>query len=256
MIANLHTHTWRCNHATDREEEYVASAIQRGLHILGFSDHTPYLFPAEYDSDFRMKQEQLNDYVATVHALQNKYRGQIELPLGLEFEYYPVYFSDTLALVRDSGIAYLLLGQHFVGNEINEHYCGRATADLDILRRYCKQSADAMQTGLFTYFAHPDLFYFKGSDGDYRENMRLICREAKGCGLPLEINLLGFLKNRNYPDRRFWELAAEEGCSVVLGCDTHAAEHLLETETEDKALQLVSELGLNLLETVPLRPIG
>ena len=72
---------------------------------------------------------------------------------------------------------------------------------------------------------------------------------------PLEVNLLGFFKNRNYPDRRFWELAAEEGCDVILGCDTHAAKHLLETETEAKAMKLIDEFGLNLLETVDLKPI-
>ena len=45
MIANYHTHTTRCNHATGTEEEYVQSALERGLEILGFSYHTPYTFP-------------------------------------------------------------------------------------------------------------------------------------------------------------------------------------------------------------------
>lgn len=256
MIANYHTHTWRCNHATDTEEEYVTCALERGLKILGFSDHSPYFFPQTHDSYFRMKPGQLAGYVDIVLALRNQYRGRLEIPLGLEMEYYPKYLPETLSVLKDAGIEYLLLGQHFLGNEIGEHYSGWATADVSLLKKYCYQSADAMHTGLFTYFAHPDLFYFKGSDADYRTHMRLICKEAKSCGLPLEINLLGFFKNRNYPDRRFWELAAEEGCSVILGCDTHAAEHLLETETEEKALNMISELGLNLLETAELRPIG
>ena len=29
MIANYHTHTWRCNHATGREEDYVLNAIDK-----------------------------------------------------------------------------------------------------------------------------------------------------------------------------------------------------------------------------------
>ena len=256
MIANYHTHTWRCNHATGKEEEYVVCALERGLKVLGFSDHTPYIFPKDHDSYFRMKPEQLSDYVETVLTLRKKHEGMIEIPLGLELEYYPKYLPEILPVLRDSGIEYLLLGQHFVGNEIGEHYSGAATADVRILKRYCRQSVEAMQTGSFTYFAHPDLFYFKGSDRDYREHMRLICREAKNCNLPLEINLLGFLKKRNYPDRRFWELAAEEGCSVILGCDTHEAKHLLETETEAKAMELVRDFDLNLMETVALRSIG
>ena len=45
MIANYHTHTTRCRHASGTEEAYVQAAIQGGLEILGFSDHTPYWFP-------------------------------------------------------------------------------------------------------------------------------------------------------------------------------------------------------------------
>ena len=40
MIANYHTHTWRCHHADGTEREYVENAIAAGIKILGFSDHT------------------------------------------------------------------------------------------------------------------------------------------------------------------------------------------------------------------------
>ena len=50
MIANYHTHTWRCRHADGTEREYVERAIEGGLKILGFSDHSPYPFPDGYDS--------------------------------------------------------------------------------------------------------------------------------------------------------------------------------------------------------------
>ena len=43
MIANYHTHTWRCRHADGTEREYVETAIEAGFKILGFSDHTPQL---------------------------------------------------------------------------------------------------------------------------------------------------------------------------------------------------------------------
>lgn len=45
MLANYHTHTWRCNHAEAGEEDYVLAAIDQGFRILGFADHTPYFFP-------------------------------------------------------------------------------------------------------------------------------------------------------------------------------------------------------------------
>ena len=85
--------------------------------------------------------------------------------------------------------------------------------------------------------------------------MRLLCREAKSCGYPLELNMLGSWSGRNYPNLSFWEMAAEEGCDVILGCDAHAPEHILKESTERKLLDMADFLGLRLLNTVPLRSI-
>lgn len=70
MIANYHTHTWRCRHADGTEREYVERAIEGGLKILGFSDHSPYPFPDGYDSGMRMRLDQVEGYVDTVLALK------------------------------------------------------------------------------------------------------------------------------------------------------------------------------------------
>lgn len=255
MIANYHTHTHRCRHASGTEEEYVQAALSMGLTTLGFSDHTPCWFGCDYYSTYRMFPEQLPDYVETVLSLRKKYGGKVDIPLGLEAEYYPAYFPEMLEKVRDAGIEYLLLGQHFGGNEIGEHYCGRPTADKAILKQYCHQTADAMYTGLFSYLAHPDLFYYTGSRKKYREHMQVVCRAARDCGLPLEINLLGIFSGRNYPDPVFWELAAEEGCTVVLGRDAHSVQQILDTESEKTALDMVEKLGLKRIERVELRRI-
>lgn len=256
MIANYHTHTARCGHAQGVEEEYVQAALGRGLKTLGFADHTPYIFPGDYYSDFRMRPEELPGYADTVRSLRDAYREQINIHLGVEAEYYPDLFRDTLALLRDNGVEYLLLGQHCCGNEIGNHHNALPTAQEADIKQYCHQTMEGMNTGLFTYFAHPDMFRFIGSDEVYTRYMRELCREAKGCGVPLEINLLGVEDNRHYPRRLFWEIAAEEGCPVILGCDAHRPAALAVTEPEEKALALVKELGLTLLDRVELRPIG
>ncbi len=253
MIANYHTHTWRCNHATGTEREYVENALAAGLDTLGFSDHSPYIFSGDYYSHFRMRLDQLPDYVETVLALRAEYAGRIQIPLGLELEYYPKFLPKLLPILRDTPLDYLLLGQHFIGNEIESHYNGWPTDQKCLLETYVNQSMDAFQTGLFTYFAHPDLMRFEGEDGFYRAQMRRICREAKSCGIPLEINLLGLYNRRNYPDWRFWEQAAEEGCIVILGRDAHDAAALLDAKTEQKALEMVQKLGLQLVDRVELK---
>ena len=63
MIANYHTHTWRCRHADGTEREYVEKAIESGLKILGFSDHTPQVYPNGFVCPVKMLPEELEGYV-------------------------------------------------------------------------------------------------------------------------------------------------------------------------------------------------
>lgn len=253
MRANYHTHTWRCNHAVGTEKEYVERAIEGGIKILGFSDHTPYPFPEGFTSRIRMGVNQLEDYVNVVLGLKEEYKNDIEIHLGLEVEYYPDYFAKLQRLVADYPVEYFLLAQHYVRDEINGAYSGRETEDPELLRRYCAQCAEAMETGYFTYFAHPDLIHFVGDDAIYEEEMRKLCRRAKACGMPLEINFLGLYEGRNYPDERFWKIAGEEGCPTVFGIDAHCPEALNRPQTLEKAKAMVKKYELPLLETVAFR---
>ena len=67
MKHNYHTHTFRCNHASGSDREYVETAIQNGMKTLGFSDHAPYLFPFnDYYSFYRMKVDEIEEYAQSV----------------------------------------------------------------------------------------------------------------------------------------------------------------------------------------------
>lgn len=253
MIANYHTHTVRCGHAEGLDEEYVKKALEAGLKILGFSDHTPYPFEAGYYSRIRMRPEELKEYTQSVLALRQKYAGQIQLPLGVEIEYFPQFWKEQLSMLRDAGVEYLLLGQHWALYEDGGYYSGKATDREDLLADYCRSVRDAMQTGAITYIAHPDIFHFVGDERVYQRHMRALCRDAKSCGMPLEINLHGIDVGKHYPVHRFWELAAQEGCQVVFGSDAHVPESLADTKPEAAVQAMVKELGLELLQTVPLQ---
>lgn len=255
MIANYHTHTPRCNHATGSEEAYIRCALDAGMQILGFSDHTPYPFPENHRSSFRMDLDELGDYADTVRSLRKQYAGQIDMPLGVEAEFYPRFFGEMVAVLRDHGVEYMLLGQHFLYNEVEGIGSIGPTADPARLRQYVDQTIDALHTGLFTYFAHPDLMFFLGDDKIYRQEIGRLCRTARECDVPLEMNLLGIREGRHYPSRRFWEVAATEGNPVILGVDAHQPETLQNQNAEQTARKLAEELGLHLLERVTLRPI-
>ena len=255
MIANFHTHTPRCHHAFGTEEEYVHAAIAAGLQILGFSDHTPYPFPDGFVSSFRMLPEELADYADSVRRLQRQYAHQLQIHLGVEAEFYPKFFPDLVSMLADQGVEYMILGQHMLFNEIEGIGSIGPNAGSELLEQYCDQSIEAMYTGLFTYFAHPDLHRHTGSPMVYRHHIRRLCRAARECCVPLEINLLGIREGRHYPNPLFWEVAAEENCPVILGCDAHRPSHLLEPEIRQAGVDLAKAYGLQVLDTVALRPV-
>ncbi len=254
MTENYHTHTVRCRHAAGAEEEYVLKAIEGGLQVLGFSDHTPFLFPGDYYSTMRMYPHQLEDYVSSVLTLKEKYKDKIHIRLGLEVEYYPDRMDGLFELIKPYDIEYFILGQHWCGNEQNEPYNGRPTDDNSLWERYCTQVIEGMKTGLFTYVAHPDLLYFTGDPNFYKEHAARLCQGSKEYDVPLEINLLGIRSGRHYPREDFWEVAGKVGCKVVLGCDAHSPEEVNDPASEAKALELVEKYHLNLLDHIPLRP--
>lgn len=253
MIANYHTHTWRCMHAVGREREYVENAINGGIKILGFSDHTPMPYSDGYVSKVKMRLDQLEDYVDTVLQMKSEYRKDIEIHLGLEVEYYPKYFEELLRITGQYPIEYFLLGQHFLGNEIEEPFNGEQTTDDKRLERYCEQSEEALRTGCFTYFAHPDLLNYTGDRKIYDKYMRRICYLAKELDIPLEINFLGICDQRHYPNPEFWRIVGEVGNKVIFGADAHQPDKVWNPQALLSAQTIVQKYNLNLIQTVDLQ---
>ena len=119
MLHNYHTHTKRCGHAVGTEREYIENAIAKGIQTLGFSDHAPYIFPNGYQSGYRVRVEQLFEYAESVRALAKEYENDIRILCGFELEYYPDFHKDEMEFLRQVKPDYLIMGQHFIGNELD-----------------------------------------------------------------------------------------------------------------------------------------
>ena len=90
LLANYHTHTKRCGHATGEDEDYVLEAIGHGFKHLGFSDHA--MLPGFSEPYKRGDYTLFSDYVDSINNLKQKYDGRITIYLGFEAESYPSYF--------------------------------------------------------------------------------------------------------------------------------------------------------------------
>lgn len=269
-IINYHSHTWRCQHASGTEAQYVRRAIDAGYAVMGFSDHSPWPYRSDFVSGMRMRWDQFEDYRRTVLGLRARFAGQIEIPLGLECEAFPEYFG-WLGELRDRCLDYVLLGNHYDTSDEGDHarlypaggfYFGRCTRAAQV-RRYAERTIAGMRTGLFDCLAHPDLFLntYARFDDDCRAVSRDLCQAANALRMPLEFNLLGFIRQPQARDRgcvgytsaEFWRIAAREGCTAIVGLDAHSAEVVSRRELWDSAYEILEDLGIRVIYRLPER---
>ena len=248
MDYNYHTHTKYCHHASGEMEEYVKRSIENGIRHLGFSEHLPFSFPDGGESSFyRIYLADVPTYLKEANRLREVYKNQIDIKIGYEMEYYPLYFKEMLKSALDNNAEYLILGQHYLQNEYPNGYPSGAktTNDEDIVE-YVDCVLKGMETGIFSYVAHPDLLdYIGDNDALYEQEMRKICVASKKYNIPLEINFNGARDLCVYPGDRFFAIAGEVGCPVTFGMDAHTAIDAYDEKNLMMAKEMVKRHNLN-----------
>lgn len=253
---NYHTHTYRCGHAQGSEEDMIKAAIDMGIEELGMSEHVPLPHYRKHllhsltairsfrsllslihafiknGPSMRMPYPDMEDYLSILNDCQVKYQGQIKIYKGFEAEGLEEYFDYYQSLLYEHKIDYLILGHHFHKHCVHSDYYGRETMKKKDIYQYCNDVEKALETGLFSYLAHPDLFLigYKNFDLDAQTVSQRICEKAKSLNIPLEVNAGGMrrgLRHVNgeklypYPNAHFWEVASQVGNDVILGFDAH-----------------------------------
>lgn len=258
--SNYHTHTTRCKHAEGFDEAYVEAAIQQGIQVLGFSDHAPWpAYPFEQQR-IRMSLDEYPDYVASTRRLARQYSAKIKIYVGLETEYFPERMAFMKDLLLNTPLDYLVFGNHFNHHEANGRYFGHYADQVNLLSDYERISIEGLESGLFSLFAHPDLFVKSLAQWDeaaVQSSLRIL-KSAKKNNVPIEYNLGGVrnaFRSLSYPHLPFWELAAQVGNDVVIGIDAHSPSDLLDTQTYEEAKALLNRLGITPLESIPFKKL-
>ncbi len=256
MKYNYHTHTERCHHAHGGDEEFVLAAIRAGFDEIGFADHSPWPYEGGFVSHIRMLPGELKGYCDSVKALREKYKDKISIKLGLECEYFPKYFPWLKEKTEEYGIDYLICGHHFCTDEPGRLYNGNITAHGE-LEEYKKDILDALDSRMFSYIAHPDIFMksYPAPDEKSREVCRAIVEKAVETDTPLEYNLLGVKYSAQagrpcYPHPDFWKIAGEYGAKAVIGIDAHKPEAYSETDFYEKEKARLISYGVTLTDKI------
>lgn len=254
---NFHTHTFRCMHASGRDEDYVLAAIAGGYKVLGFSDHSPWKYESDFTSDMRMNVSQFEDYYQSIRRLKEKYKDQIEIKIGLEVEYFPRYMHWIKKLIRDYQLDYVIFGNHYYETDELHIYNGRCTTDDECLDEYVKSTIEGLETGLYAYLAHPDLYMrsMRKWDEKAKEAAHKICAYCKEHDVIMEYNLAGLeyslkIGVMQYPYDEFWKIASEYRNKVMIGVDAHKPSQLSDMKIRHIALEQLSKYDLELVDEI------
>lgn len=233
-LENLHTHTWRCGHASGDVEDYCEAALKRGFGVLGFSDHTP--LPEGRWPRIRMSLNSYPDYIRRVELAKKNF-APLKVYLGLEGEWDPAFkeFYDN-EILKGGHLDYFIGAVHFFPFHGDWLYLEEASSAAH-LAAYAAQAAETLASGYFNLLAHPDAFLagYRRWDDNARSCAKDILDAAKACGTVLEINGNGYRKRRQrglrsyeifYPHKAFWEMAVRRGVPVSISSDAHAPEEL------------------------------
>ncbi|MCF7942753.1 MAG: histidinol-phosphatase [Spirochaetia bacterium] len=255
---NYHTHTYRCKHAQGDCREYVTEALKAGCTTLGFSEHMP--LPNDRWTHVHLEAHELQEYIDTVHRCRDE-NPDLEVLLGGECEYVKAdhaYYEEVL--LGEHRFDYLLGAPHWIpcGSDWVGYTHLERPKDLRYFADYC---IDVIQSGLFSYIAHPDVFMvgYRTWDGSAAACARDIIEAAMACGVPLELNAYGLRKAEVftfdefhtawYPYIGFWELASQLQAPMIIGSDAHAPEQLC--DRVELCEEIVQRYGLDLHQELP-----
>lgn len=250
MLANYHTHTYRCNHAKGEDREYVENAIKGGMKILGFSDHCPWVFDNGFESGTRMKNSEIDGYFKSLTDLKKEYEKDIKIYIGFESEYIPELMEKQDELLKDYQYDYMILGEHFVNDERVSSYTGFPTDNVNDFKLFVDTTIEAVNSGRYKYIAHPDIFNFVGDREIYIREYTRLCKAVKEKDMPLEINLLGLRDGRHYPNEMFWEIAKSVGNKAIIGCDAHWPEVLSTLSEMEKCQKFAEKYNLEVVDVL------
>lgn len=228
---DLHTHHERCGHALGTIEAYIEAAVEKGLSMIGISDHSPYWgSPEDHpDPSKAMAVSVFPEYVDEMIALKRKYAGRIEVMLGLESDFFPEHIALYRRMFESYpfdywiGSVHRLNGLHIFNKERWEHASEeqKSTDKAD----YYRLIWEAADCGLFQIIGHID--GLKGNQPQFRDipwnGLDALLHKLAETRTAIEVNVSGKLKACGcwYPSDDILERAHFYNVPITYGSDAH-----------------------------------
>lgn len=252
-VVNLHTHSFYCGHGWGEIDGYAQSAIEGNLQVLGMSEHCP-VYDSRWDKS-RMTLAQMSNYEDDCRRARQTYQDDLVVLTGYECDYLSAYHSWYEAVKEKS--SYLIFGVHDLATSPSEYEYSLFNNPMRVqdLIRYTNIYTKALESGLFLFGAHPDVFAYSyfAWDADAISCAKAILECAVDNHVALEINANGMRKRKvptdvgfrhSYPLSEFWQMASEYPLMVVTNSDAHSP--LEVTDKQQACLEFAKQHNIKL----------
>lgn len=236
ILSNAHTHSTFCD-GKNSIEEMVQEAIKRGFVSIGCSMHgwNPYdSIPATPEAEVLYRQE--------VRRMREKYRGQIEVILGMEKDFayerpvndYEYYIDSVHWFRRGDQLFSADYSAERMRADVENSFGGDYYA---YVRCYYENVAAMCARSSAAFIGHIDLItkfnegyrYFDESDPRCLAPAKEAARCAIERGVPLEMNTGAIsrgYRSTPYPNPLLLRFIHDEGGEIIINGDSHSADAL------------------------------
>lgn len=203
-------------------KKFVKEAKNKGLKGLGFTDHESYISNFNFNNLYKVKKE-----------------GEIEIKIGIEFDYKPGREKDIAKILDEYPFEYSIGSVHHIGdwNFDNPKYKDKfdnlnPSELLSIYKEYFSIVHKLVKSNLFDIVGHFDLikiFDFPIKDRGVILNMvNPILNTMKNMNIKLEINVNGLNKpiQEIYPACDILKQAKYKNIKFVFSSDAHSPERV------------------------------
>ncbi|TFG17815.1 MAG: histidinol-phosphatase HisJ [Promethearchaeota archaeon] len=268
LFQDWHSHNELCRHARGSIEDYIKTAINKGLNLIGISDHFPYECLEGIDAipyeEYAMKLGELDLYLSRVKNLKEKYQNIIEIKLAFELDYikpqvsahkpYLKPYSEDLDYILGSVHILLRNGKLFAFDDnrfLNDYQLYESINQIYIDYYHIMQDMISSSDFSFDIISHFDLpkKYNKQPEdaeiiADHIDKTLELIRKKD---LTIEINTSGWRKEvkEQYPSKKIIKKMYELDIPILLGSDAHRPDEVGYRFKE--ALKLVRDIGYNQL---------
>ncbi len=256
MPSNFHTHSHYCD-GDNTLEEIVLSAIDKGLAALGFSGH------GYTDYDLRYCTKNTEGYIAEVKKLKEKYKGKIEIYLGIEEDAFCPADRDKFDYIIGSCHYFNIDGKYYPIDSSPEYFkeCLKAFHGdtLRLAESYYSKFCDYIlkrkpniigHFDLITKFDEMDKSLFLEDKG-YNAIAEKYLKEALKTDCIFEVNTGAISRGYRtapYPATNLLHIIKKEGGRVILSSDSHSKDTLIFGFSEAK--KLLKDIGFEFIYTL------